>query len=164
MKNPTLIDPLAAYWEQAEHQPMQEVHLDYSRRSPVRRLSMLERATARVSARSILDCSQGFSLLHEAALRLAIFESRHILQHASASWVARTLQSVLGNAHPVALKSAWQGWSILAALDQADLGVEVWLSREPDDPFGPWTRVRLGARCEELTLSTEAQRPSSRTG
>ncbi|QEO15612.1 hypothetical protein FLP10_15130 [Agromyces intestinalis] len=141
---------IPAYFARADVRKMEEVQLDYSHGSPVRRLSMLERATARVSARSVLDCPQGYSLLHEAALRLAVFESRHILEHASASWVARTLQSVLGNAHPVALRNAWQGWAILAALDRADLGVEVWLSREPDDPFGPWTRVRLSARCDEL--------------
>lgn len=158
--NATLPGPLPDYWRQADDYPHHKVQLLSSSQTPTRLLTPTERATVRIeNVPTVLDCPQGFSLLVEASCRLAIWQSKGILPYASGQWVATSLQHAMLDAHPRGLRYAWKGWDLLRQLDASDIGPEVWLSAEPDgDPFGPFRRVRLSARCEELMLESASQR------
>jgi len=81
-----------------------------------RRLSPLERATARVTVRRRDDRTLPV-IIQSAALRLAILDARGSLPTLSGQTIARTLQSAMGDSHPHALREAAFGWAVLAACD-----------------------------------------------
>lgn len=146
--NPTSEATLPDLWEQIR--ALKPVKLTPVSESPTRLLSAVERATIRVRIEESTDFLAEHSILGEAALRLAIFQRRGILPHASGQFLAESLQRVLGNAHPRALRRAHEGWEILYALDGAELGVEVYTSAEPLPGSRNHRQMRLRKRCLEL--------------
>lgn len=155
-KNATLTGPLPDYFGRAAQMPYEEVHLPEPSESPTRYLSPIERATVKVQLVGPLP--SGRSILAEAALRMALFESRGVLEHMSGHYLAQTLHYTFFSVHPVAVRQARKGWVLLAALDAANLGVEVWTSAEPLSPFGAFRRIRLHERLSELDRSTPRAR------
>lgn len=140
---------LPDYWGAAAelaHQP-----IDLSRwEAGVRTLTALERATVRVVAPDLADCPAGFSLAHEAVVRMAIFKRTH--PHCvNGTWMARSLQRSMFGIHPVSLRMAYKGWALLAAVDAAGLGAEVWTTVAPSDIRAPFMSIRLSARLVELS-------------
>ncbi|WP_133161174.1 hypothetical protein [Microterricola pindariensis] len=139
---------LPAYWDASATLPFQQVEIPSPLHSPTRWLSPTERATVKISAPTPDEVRPGFSILHEAAVRLSTFQTRGILPYASGHWVADALQRVFWSSHPG--RHARRGWSLLAVLDESELGVEIWISGETLDPAGPFRRMRLRARIAEL--------------
>lgn len=149
--NTTASGPLPNFWERAAALPYEQVKLPPPRHCLTRHLSPIERATVKCSAPLPDDVQIGNSILHEAALRLAIFQKREILQYMSGSYIADAFQRVFWKEHPS--RHARRGWSLLAELDRADIGVEVWISGEPlEDPYQPFRRMRLSERITELEV------------
>jgi hypothetical protein len=146
--NPTLSGPMPDYWERAASLPFEKVQLLEPRDSPTRFLSRLERATLSCSALPLAEIPIGNSILHEAATRLAVYRSRGSLKYMSGHKVADTLQYVFWPAHPS--RHARRGWTLLHALDAADLGIEIVISSEPLEPGGVFRRMRLHERLAEL--------------
>ena len=137
----TLPDSLPAFWS------------DYGQRfatvalpSPrtVARLTAYERATARlliIEATTPPPPSQ----LGEALTRLRLWERDRGLRFYSLNRLALHLQQAMARpAHPAGWRLARHGWSLLAALDAADLAV---IELTTDDTR---ERVRLSARLAEL--------------
>lgn len=140
--------PLPDYWEQASAFPFAEVDLPEPHECPTRLLSAVERATVQIVAPELSDLPPGNSILHEAVARLSVYRLRKVLPYASGHFIADALQRVFWPAHPG--KHARRGWSLLAALDAADLGAEIWISGEPLELWGDFRRMRLRDRLGEL--------------
>jgi len=157
------------YLERAAWLPYGKVTLDEPKDSLTRFLSPVERGTIRVEAPLHTELVLGNSLLHYAAYRLSLLESKGILQYASGFYVAQSFQYVFYGGHPMAMRLAKRGWVLLAALDSADLGIKVWTSAEPvpEEPYH-FRRMRLHERLDELSrvdfsllnTSPERDRPS----
>lgn len=147
---PTPPPTLPEFWEAiAVHR---HVEITPASRTLTRGLSAVERATVSVKIeRSDLDFFAEPSILGEALLRLAIMDHRGQLRYASGHQLARTLQrTVGGNSHPVALRRAHEGWALLHALDEADIGAAVSLSAEPLPGSRRHRHMRLHDRLSEL--------------
>jgi hypothetical protein len=117
--------------------------------SPTRLLSPIERATIKITAPELREIPPGNSILHEAVTRLAVYQMRHVLPYASGHYIAAALQRLAWPAHPG--KHARRGWTLLAAIDAADLGAEIWISGEPLQLWGDFRRMRLHERLDELS-------------
>jgi hypothetical protein len=76
--------------------------------------------------------------------------------------IASHLHYILRSINPIALRYARFGWSVLAAMDAADLGVQVYMDTEPapDDPIR-FRRMRHSARVAELDHSHPSRRAAS---
>lgn len=143
--------PLPDYWGRAAQLPFKAVPLPEPRESPTRLLSPVERATVQITAPQLGDVPPGNSILHEAATRLSVYQWRRVLPYASGHYIATALQSVFWPSRPG--KHARRGWVLLAAIDAADLGVEVWISGEPLHLWGDFRRMRLHERLDEISPS-----------
>jgi hypothetical protein len=111
-----------------------------------RLLSNVERATARIVVGAP---SEGVGVLHEAVARLRVLDARGTLARLSGHVVAQTLQSVLHNSHPRAIRYAARGWMTLELCDRLDL-IQVWLSTPDHDDLRHFRRVRLHERMTEI--------------
>lgn len=140
--------PLPDYWEQASSLPFTGVELPEPGECPTRLLSAVERATVQIIAPSYIDLPPGNSMLHEAVARLSVYRDRNVLPYASGHFIADALQRVFWPAHPG--KHARRGWTLLAAIDAADLGAEIWTSAQPLTLWGSFRRMRLRDRLAEL--------------
>ncbi len=116
----------------------------------VSRLTQIEIATIRCVVPKLADVPPGFSRLSRAAAFLAAWEGRGVLQYMSGYHVARELTGALFSLHP--FRGTRRGLEVLADLDAANLGVEVWCSTlRPDRPgLDRYVRVRLSERLHEL--------------
>jgi hypothetical protein len=123
-----------------------------------RRLSQVERATIRVCAPALASLTLHNSLIGEGAARLCAYGDSGVLQFASGHQLARSLQYMF-NLHPMALRQSRKGWSLLALVDAADIGVEIYTSAEPtlDNPTR-FRHLRLSARVAELDHSRPSRR------
>ncbi|GGR28909.1 hypothetical protein ACFOE1_05190 [Agromyces mediolanus] len=153
---------LPDYWGSAADYPHQPIDL-----APwevgARAMTPLERATIRIIAPDLAHCPGGSSLVHEAVVRLAIWKRSNQLSH-SGTWIARSLQRAMLSVHPNGLRSAHKGFALLAAVDAAELGVEVWTTFAPEGVRGPFSHVRLGALCASRTLGTDSERHRTEIG
>ena len=135
-------DSLPTYWERSLRHRLEPVELMPRSLTPTRLLTNTERATVRIEAPDPFDCPQGFGILYEVCVRLALFRSRGILPHSSGHYIAQQLERTFGSIHPAASTRALLGWEMLRALDAADLGTKVWISGEPAEPLGRYRRMR----------------------
>jgi hypothetical protein len=144
--------------------PWERVELPEPRECPTRFLSQVERATIKVISPSLANVILTPSILGRAAARLAAFQDKGLLQYMSGHYIATHLHYVFYSIHPVALRKARRGWSLLAAVDRANTGIQVWTSAEPlpDDPRQHFRRMRLHERLDELEMSSERHRTETR--
>ncbi len=110
----------------------------------------MEIATIRCVVPSLANLHPGFSRLSRAAAFLAAWEGRGILQYMSGYYLARELTGALFSMHP--FRGHRRGLEVLADLDAASLGVEVWCStlRPQRHGLDRYERVRLTDRLTEL--------------
>jgi hypothetical protein len=146
--NATLSGPMPDYWERAASLPYEKVKLLEPQQSPTRHLSVVERATLKCVAPSLPDVPSGNSVLHEVATRLSAYRRRGALEYMSGQHIADLLQYLYWPEHPS--RNSRRGWTLLHALDEANLGVEVWISAEPLERHGGFRRMRLHERLAEL--------------
>jgi len=101
------------------------------------------------------DLPLGNSVLHEIAVRLSGYEQRNILKYMSGYGLAGLLQYIY---HP-ASRGRWsrRGWIMLAALDAADIGAEVYIDAEPLPGSRHSRKMRLSARLAEIENGLHAQ-------
>jgi len=135
MRPPTLPD----YWAEIADLPRTEVQLFGPRDTPTRKMTAVERATVRVT----LDdgWTPGKSIVHEAALRMTIWDERGLLDYMSGQYIAHELQRVFWYPHPSS--RAHRGWDLMRAVDAADVGVEITFSTLTHSS-DRYERVRLG--------------------
>lgn len=140
---------LPDYWDRNHREPFTPTLLPALSESAARRLSLVERATVRVTALSPEAVPRGRSVLLEAAYRVALFRLRGELPYMSGTRLAEYLETVFWGSHPSPY--AVRGWELLGAMDREGYG-EVWLQAEPSvtapNRFRP---MRLHARLDELT-------------
>ncbi len=140
--------PLPDYWLAARRLPFQETELPHPRDSLTQYLSPVERATIDVALDPLQDLLIVNSILGETLLRLVLFERRGTLKYMSGQYLAGVLHDVFHGAHPSRL--AKRGWVLMAALDEADIGVQIRLSGEPLDGGTSFRRMRMTDRLEEI--------------
>jgi hypothetical protein len=132
--------------------PWERVILPEPRICQTRFLSQVERASIKVISPSLANVVLRPSILGQAAARLAALQDRGVLEYLSGHFVATHLHYAFFSTHPRALRKARRGWSLLAAVDRANTGIQVWTSAEPlpDDPGQHFRRMRLHERLDEL--------------
>jgi len=144
------ITDLPSFWALQANTPQREVQLPSNRARLVSRLSTMEVATVRCVVPSLNDVPPGFSRLSRAAAFLAVWQSRGLLPYLSGYALSKELTGALFTYHP--FRGHRRGLEVLADLDVAGLGVEVWCSTLRPDPRGGYRyeRVRLNERLREL--------------
>jgi hypothetical protein len=145
------INDLPSFWAAMAQAPQAELHpLPSDRAQLVSRLTTMEVATLRCHVPSLADVPPGFSTLSRAAAFLAMWESRGVLQYMSGYYLARELTGAMFTLHP--FRGTRRGLQILADLDAADFGVEVYCSTLRPRPPGldRYIRIRLADRLDEL--------------
>ncbi len=136
------------FWEAAHLLPREHWSPPRLGTSPLRKLSMIERATTRIQPPAADDLPLGNSLLHEAAFRLIVAERHGWLFSSSARRVAHYLETVFWGSYPS--RTDERGWEVLAALDERGFAT-VTLAAEPNVTDSPRFRpMRLHQRREEL--------------
>jgi hypothetical protein len=146
----TTISDLPSFWSAMAHSAQTEVQLPSDRARLVSRLTQMEVATIRVHVPPLAEVPPGYSTLSRAAAFLAAWDGRGVLQYMSGYYLARELSGAMFSLNP--FRSARRGLEVLADLDSADLGVDVYLSTlRPDPPrIDRYARVRLSRRLGEL--------------
>lgn len=117
----------------------------------VSRLTEMEVATLRCHVPDLAEIPPQFAILSRAAAHLAMWERRGTLQYMSGHYLAREITgAAFRTTHP--FRGIRRGLEVLADLDAADLGVEIYLSTlRPDPPrLDRYARVRLSTRLDEL--------------
>lgn len=142
---------LPDYWDRNRREPFTPTVLPSLDATVTRRLSLVERATVRVTALTPDAVPAGRSILLESSFRLALLRLRGELPYMSGTRLAEMLELVFFGSHKSPYAS--RGWEILGALDAGALA-EVWISAEPvpTDP-NRFRRIRLAERLEELTAA-----------
>lgn len=145
------INDLPSFWAAMAQTPQAKLQpMPSNRARLVTRLTDMEVATIRCVVPSLADVPPGFSRLSRAAAFLAMWAGRGTLQYMSGYYIARELTGALFTLHP--FRGTRRGLEVLADLDAADLGVEVWCCTLRPDPPGldRYVRVRLSERLSEL--------------
>lgn len=153
-------DSLPTYWERSLRHPYEPAELLSRHETPTQLLTSTERATVRVTVPNPANLVPGNSILHEAAMRCAIWAGRGVLRGVSGHSVARDLESAILRSHPLSLKFAWRGWDLLRLLSAANLGVSVVVAAEPLPGTTQFRFMALDERCAELANSYAERRGS----
>jgi hypothetical protein len=147
------IQPLYDYWSKALDMNKSKVETEGPDTTPMRCLRQVEHATIKVRPRPLwLTEPTRSGMPHEAALRLAIWQERGVLQHKSGWQIARELQDFYWP-YSHSARQPWRGLDLLRAIDltSAEHGVEVWIDAEPSGASPDhFRRMRLRGRLAEL--------------
>lgn len=144
------INDLPSFWGAMANAPQTKLQpMPSDRARIVNRLTPMEVATIRCVVPSLASVHPGFSRLSRAAAFLAAWEGRGILQYMSGYYVARELTGALFTMHP--FRGHRRGLEVLADLDAANFGVEVWCSTLRPGPRGldRYERVRLASLLDQ---------------
>jgi len=136
------------YRQAAQTLPREQTVVPPLGTSPLRQLSMVERATVKVTPFPFADVPLGNSTAHEATFRLALAAHQGWLPYASGFSIARYFETVFWGSHPS--PKAQRGWDLLERLDRLGFA-EVWLSAEPllTAP-NRFRQMRLHERADEI--------------
>jgi hypothetical protein len=144
------ISDLPSFWSAMANtkQPTLQLPSDWARL--VTRLTQMEVATLRCFVPDLADVPPGYSTLSRAAAFLAMWNQRGILRYMSGYYLARELTGAMFTLNP--FRGTRRGLQVLADLDAADIGVEIYLSTLRPDPPGldRYERIRLADRLDEL--------------
>jgi hypothetical protein len=146
-----MINDLPSFWAAMANAPQAKLQpLPSDRARLVTRLTDMEVATIRCVVPKLSEVPPGFSRLSRAAAFLAAWEGRGQLKYMSGYYLARELTGAMFTLHP--FRGHRRGLEVLADLDGANLGVEVWCSTLRPDPPGldRYERVRLSERLREI--------------
>lgn len=149
--NESTFGPAAAlsdYRERASRLPFLKVELPEPADSLTMYLSPVERATVRVEVLPYAQLPVENSILAEIAVRLSGFDQRGSLDRMSGHGLAEWLRYLYWPSWRS--RKAHRGWILLAALDAADLGAEVYIDGEPKPGSRYWRKMRLSARLAEI--------------
>lgn len=148
----TVINDLPSFWAAMANAPRTKLHpMPSDRARLVTALTPMEVTTIRCIVPKLSAVPPGFSTLSRAAAFLAAWEGRGTLEYMSGYYVSRELTGAMFTLHP--FRGHRRGLEILADLDAANLGVEVWCSTLRPNPPGldRYERVRLSERLDELS-------------
>ncbi|MBG6238206.1 hypothetical protein IWX78_001161 [Mycetocola sp. CAN_C7] len=159
---PNPIAPLYDYWARVLNMEKSTVSMETPDTTPMRYLGQVELATVRVRPRPLwLTEPTRSGMPHEAALRLAIWQERGVLNYKSGWRLAKDLQEFYWPyAHSA--REPWRGLDLLRAIDLTsnEHGVEVWIDAEPSaDGPNHYRRIRLHKRLAELAAAQLGSTP-----
>jgi len=146
-----VINDLPSFWSSMASTTQPKLQLPSDRARLVTQMTEMEVATLRCFVPELADVPPGHSTLSRAAAFLAVWNERGILRYMSGHYLARAVSGALFSLNP--FRSARRGLEVLADLDGADLGVEVYCSTLRPDPPGldRYARIRLSDRLDELS-------------